>query len=500
MSVSALLRMELRRAYGYYVDGEEMHRAVAVRTPFGARVRDTEIAPSKVPPPEEPEATPDEDEVAQPRLAHYIARIRRMFEAINQARIGYAVGLNAGAGYFVALEAERKDEITAGGGSLGAYIEGDKTGSSTVLSDRIEVSVAKTSYLLVAAAQEADVRGLLRHVGTEGARRARCELAAAAALRVAYREVAPKGSAAEIRVWMGERHCIAALSRGRTPLAWDEIPRNHDGWLDALVGAVVRLTTVAVSKIGSGPPTRFILQGPADAETVARLSALMELDLEQSGDRALDAAAIAEGLALGALSSAPALSLARSIQPPPSILLTLPWTETVAMVGATALLGAVLGFQLIALDGQLSMAMIRQQQVEWAQSLSNTQLKIEAKELKKSVTPMSDYLAGGLTWTPLLADIPDTLPLDSWVNAITAEDSLWARKQKKEFGDRYLLISEAAPLGPGGAVPDGVDNALEALRASAVGEYFPIIELTEVQWRREGFTETSGYSIVCQPR
>ena len=167
----------------------------------------------------------------------------------------------------------------------------------------------------------------------------------------------------------------------------------------------------------------------------------------------------------------------------------------------TAILAIALGVPMVDLDRRIAHAKAQQTSYTWAKNKTVTQLKKEVSTLEKEVEPLSKYLTEGVQWTPILAEIPGTLPQEAWLTALHVEDMIWARRQEKQYGQRFILLRESTPLGPDGSAPVGINQALAALRDSRLAELgFPVIRLTDVHWSKLGSSETTGFSIAALPK
>jgi len=139
----------------------------------------------------------------------------------------------------------------------------------------------------------------------------------------------------------------------------------------------------------------------------------------------------------------------------------------------------------------------------WARGQAASAIDKERKQLSVGVGAMNKFLSTRIVWSDYLRDLPTRLPPNACLSSITGISELadmGKGKQKRKAG-KTLTLRGAARFDHRWKAPQEIDAFLAGLRnVELLRRDFPMVQLAEIKWRREGSKEIALFTIIALPR
>jgi len=314
----------------------------------------------------------------------------------------------------------------------------------------------------------------------------------------------PKKWKFSVRVLLGEAGGLAILVAEGQPLLWRRFTVAA-GDPPLAIGSAVRSVLVhAVTQLGVRSVAGAVLQGPSAEAMREQVAGDLGMEVAAVDGEGLTNALCSHALALSAKKDAPeSLNLFRSLRPPPSIRDMFPWKLAVLVL----CLGA--GMALTLWDKSSALARehqdLRHQNAShtWARKLSTSAVNKERKALRLEVGAVHRFLSTRVIWTDYLRDLPTRLPPNAYLSNVwaTCEMKSMSKKKIKRKTSQSLTLRGVTRFVNRGAAPKEIDAFLESLRnVELLQRDFPLVQLAEIKWRREGESEVALFTIIALPK
>lgn len=343
------------------------------------------------------------------------------------------------------------------------------------------------------------------------ARLRRVEPAPCALLRAAVRRYpTPRRAGTVLRVFLGETQGLAVVTVGRLPVIWRIFELRPGAEAEGLVSVTRALQTLEVHCGVDAPIDTVLVHGRPNLHESLSDAALAD----QLGVRivcyegpALDAAAMAYGLALGCLDqSDETFDLARHLKRPLGWRDLMPWGELAVVAALLLCMALFLDFRRGSIDEHYAATRAQNRQRDWLAKVTDAQLSAEKQDLERRVDAVHRFLASRVLWTSDAREVAARLPAGATLTSLQGASDLETPAKGKEpttKTKRFLALKAAVPAPANGAVPREIDGFLESLRgARALTKDFPIIELADIKLTQA--TSHSGavaaFTILCLPQ
>ncbi len=386
---------------------------------------------------------------------------------------------------------------------LANELHGAAFDSKDLCADWMPVEIGKTPCVLFAAARSERVQAARKPFTNGSLSPQRYEPEAWAALRASwtYQRPLPRRGL-EARFLIGPEGGLAILTCGTYPLTWRAMQWDPQRAQEIILGGVRALETYARQRLGLGPVQRIAIQGLSGAGAKDLTLDGVDTPIAWVDGPPYGGELIAFGLGLGALDvRGPALNLARSFQQASGIGDLFPKGEAALIASLIFCLAMILTFHMWDLQKTLARLKAHSSQVGWARSMNVTKLKQERTSLLTQTQPLAAFMTGRVLWTPYLIELPAILPDKIVLFRLQFGDAIWTKDERRELGDRFLLLRGRARVSEGGAVPQEVDATLRALQESPlVTKTFPIVRLATFAQRKEGRETEAAFDILCVPK
>jgi len=509
LSLDTLSRIRLRSGSGVFEHDGVVHRVEVAKTPFGmSRVEGEgieilELVSSRV------RSILRNAIVRLP--ARYLSRLPNVWSraatedasAKAKPRVRPAVvGVRASA---VTLHSETVEETHSG--QTAAHSDRDERGGkgerrpTRVLEDSVVFVVGKKKVRLTVRARVDELQAITAATGLD-AQDGHCFEPAPWAVWRASHHIAPikTTQGLHLRFVLGEAGGIAILATNKRPLAWHVLSWDDAPRVEVLVQAFHLLRIHAVRRLHLAEVAQVSLQGePFATECRNELQAAIELPVDVVEGDVYGGDLVAFGLAIGAVEpQADAFNLARSLQPPATILQLVPWGEAAFMMSLFVCMYLVLHFNLSSMRDRLHVAAQQVQSVTWANGVAQPKLKDEADALKREVEPLKQFLSRDLSFGQALSTVASTVPGKVWLTTVTGEDLLWEKNSNKTLGNRYILLTAGAPSEREGMAPPEVSDTVRRLEQDALfRKVLPHVKLADVNWHRENGYGYTVFSVLA---
>lgn len=116
---------------------------------------------------------------------------------------------------------------------------------------------------------------------------------------------------------------------------------------------------------------------------------------------------------------------------------------------------------------------------------------------------MHRFLSTRVIWTDYLHNLPTRLPPNACLSNVwaTCEMKSMGRKKIKRKTSQSLTLRGVTRFVNRGAAPKEIDTFLESLRSvELLQRDFPLVQLAEIKWRREGESEVALFTIIALPK
>ena len=122
--------------------------------------------------------------------------------------------------------------------------------------------------------------------------------------------------------------------------------------------------------------------------------------------------------------------------------------------------------------------------------------------LSAEVGAVQKFVGSRTIWSDYLRDLPTRLPGNACLSDV------WATNELKETGKKVqrkisktLTLRGMARFTDRGSAPREIDTFLDSLRnVELLRRDFPLVELAEIKWRRDGTTEVALFTIIASPK
>lgn len=375
----------------------------------------------------------------------------------------------------------------------------------TLVADWIDVEVDKKNLLIIGASKKPIVEQTLQALSSVHCRPIRTEPGPWAALRAAWSLLPPRiKDGLEIRILLGPRETLVAMSSMRSPLAWQSLPTDQEAFREKLASTISGLIAHAQWRLRLSQVKQIVVQGQSVSEELAaHLSAHTKLPTTRHEGPPYDGHLVAFGLALGALNpDAMGINLSRAVQKPAPLFVLLPRLDVVIACLIISVILLTTTSRAGSLERQLKRLRRENNQAMWARRKPVEDLEKMNDKLLTAATPLSEYVLDRLSLAPFLATLPELLPPNVKLEQLHVEDGIWTRNTKdKELGERFLQIRFSVPLQADGNVPKEIDGTVNVIRqAPLFATHFPRVQLAEISWKKDRGADRAIATVTCAPK
>lgn len=197
------------------------------------------------------------------------------------------------------------------------------------------------------------------------------------------------------------------------------------------------------------------------------------------------------------------LDIVSSLRPPPTLKDMFPRNLAIFMVIIIAGMGAMMWNKSSSMAGQHRSLRRQNASHKWASALSITEINKQRKSLLMEVDCVYRFLGTRIIWSDYLRDIPTRLPrraclVNVWANCEMKE---MVKKKRARKPKKSLTLTAMARFSSRSSAPREIDAFLQSLRdMKLLQRDFPLVELAEVKWRKEGKSGMALFTVVALPR
>jgi len=487
---------KFRRSSGLYVDGDMVYITQLVNQFKGIKVEKSVAIPltdkklSDLLMEHFPDARPLEEEAGEysrkrrQRLTMG-QRITKMLENIPEM---VSIGIKDAAVFYYAFASSAKHTKTL---DIDAIVsenpKAEFLNSPTLISDWMTMEVEGQNYVLICAAKKSLVQDTWQQFDSMSLKPLRTEAGTWAALRAAWHAVPPSPKGAEIRVLLGSKMTLAALSLGNMPLSWQLAHTDSANLAQSLFPNLQSLLIYGQRQLNLKSVSTIIVQGE-------NIPAGLQLKLtEQMGGipvkvipgKPYDGNLIAYGLALGAQDmEAKTMNLSKGLQKPISLLATFPYLESVITLATVFLTILFLYSKAQSLESQVRIRQVLNEQTVWAQGQNNDEIEITNNKIKSDIAPIQDFYSKRIPWVPVMEALAETLPDEAFLTYVSGSDPIWIKGKSGAGLEMRVTIK---PFDAKTKPETVLENYLETLKENAViVAHFPKISLAMVTIAKAG--------------
>jgi len=360
------------------------------------------------------------------------------------------------------------------------------------------------AYSLTAVRREV-AEQVLSGLKAAGVRSSRLEPAPWSLLRAADRQgKPPKKWKLTIRVLLDETNGLAMLVAGEHPVLWRRFAIHEADPALSITSAVRALQIYARQNFDVRSFPGIFIQGRISDGLVKRMEDETGMTVAAAGGDGPTDGQYSLALALSAKKSKDhVLDLMRSLRPPPSIREMFPWKLAVTILLLTGCMGFVLWDESASLACELESVQRQNASHVWARSLSTPAIRTERQVLSAEVGAVRRFLATRIVWSNYLRDLPTRLPPNACLSKIwaTCEMPDMSKKKQKRDAKQSLTLSGMARFADRTRAPREIDAFLESLREMKLLKHdFPLVEMAEIRWRKQGQSEIALFTIVALPK
>ena len=371
--------------------------------------------------------------------------------------------------------------------------------------DYVEAKVRGAHAYTVAAAKRGIAEEVLSALDAAGVRSGRLEPAPWSLLKAADRQAnPPRRWKLAVRVLLDDADGLAMLVAEGRPVLWRRFAFSESNLVFSITSAVRALQIHARRHFDIRRFAGVFVQGRT-REGLAR-------QLEDETGMTVVAAS-GEGPTEGQCSLALALSakedkgrtldLMRSLRPPPSIREIFPWALVGLILFLTGCMAFLLWDQSTALGAERTSLKRQTASYAWAAPLGTGPIRNERKVLSAEVNAVRRFLSSRIIWSNYLRDLPTRVPENACLSKVWASCELadTSRKKQKRKPKKSMILCGVARFTDRRKAPKEIDAFLQSLRGmQRLKHDFPLVQLAEIKWRKQGDGETALFTILALPK
>jgi hypothetical protein len=483
-------KLSLHRAVGLYLGEQELAVIQVAGTPLGPQVLfqgRQAYAPDELP------------EVLGRLLGPLLA---------GKPRPVVAVGLPASRVFYVTRSLRAAGEDASPEVLLQKAIQSPNLSVDDLTVELVKSALGKAPLATMAACRTKQLSALLAALKDCGVRPCCVEPGPCALVRAAAQgHRAPWRAKMVLRVFLGDQQGLGVMAGGDLPLAWRSfaLPAEKEG--PAILSAARTLRTLAKYCGITAPLDAVLIHGRPELHErlkSAEFSGEIGCRLFCHAGPGLDGAALAQGLARGALKAeSGGFDLSRSLKPRLSIREIFPWGELALQGALLFCVGLLLLVRSVNLRESCLAAQVENQRHECL-AAPQAALEKERQALRQKVEVVQKFLQTRVLWTDYTHDLPLRLPRQAQFRSLQgfAElESFAKRKESTAKPRKSFMLQVWAPLAGGGGMPQEIDRFLDALRNHPLLKRdFPQVTLADLKrYRLAGFAPTANFTVVCLP-
>lgn len=492
---SMLAKFAFRKAIGVYIGEQEIAVSQLASTPVGP----VEIARCS-----ETYSADQLEEVLKRLLTPLLGRRRRF-------PIPVAVGLSGQRVLFTTRPLKSSNAESSPQMLLHEVLQSASISVDDMVLDVVKAQPHKRPLASIVSCRKKYLAGLLTAIAAAGVNPNRVEPAACALLRTAvFEHRAPRRAKTVVRLFLGGEQGLAVLAIANLPFVWRyfNLPRGDEA--TAILSATRTLQTLSKPCGIDAAVDAVLIHGRGDLRTTVELDTLKDdigIAVTWHDTPSLDGSYLAHGLALGCLTpGADSFDLARSLKPRRSLWELFPWAEMAVQAALLGCMGLFLTDRSANVDHSYRALKIKIAEHGWMESVPDSDLEKEKKELEQKVEAIRKFMASRILWTSYAHDIPTRLPPNATMNGFEGICDLEISGKKKDSGmkqKKSFLLHIAAPIAKDGSMPKDIDDFLNSLREHPLlKKDFPLVELVDLKWYQpyQGAKPTAFCSVICLPK
>jgi len=314
----------------------------------------------------------------------------------------------------------------------------------------------------------------------------------------------PKKWKFSVRVLLGKAGGLAILVVEGQPLLWRRFTVAVEDQAQAIGSAIRSVLVHAITQLGLRSVAGAILQGPSAEAMREQVAGDLGMEVAAVEGEGLTDALCSHALALSAKNDArESLNLFRSLRPPPSIRDMFPWKLAALVLCLGAGMALTLWDKSSALAREHQDLRHQNSSHQWAEKLSTPAINKERKALRLEVGAVHQFLSTRVIWTDYLRDLPTRLPPNACLSNVWAscEMKSMSKKKIKRKTSQSLTLRGVTRFVSRGTAPKEIDTFLGSLRnVELLKRDFPLVQLAEIKWRREGESEVALFTIIALPK
>ena len=307
-----------------------------------------------------------------------------------------------------------------------------------------------------------------------------------------------------IRVYLKEKGGLAVLEIEGRVVLWREFAFAEEVPLKKIISAI--RTILAHTTISFKNPSidTVILQGHKADDYVQELSNDLGMEVITDDTEILTDNKYSFGLALSAASSSEQsnIDMFRSLRDAPGIMNMFPWKRAAAVVVAIVCMGFVMYNKLNSLTQEYNKLKRLNAEYKWSRGKRTGEISKQLKQLLTEVDGVNEFLSSRIIWSDYLRDLPTRLPSNACLS------NIWGVSEMKELSKKEvrkvkksLTIRGVTKFEEGVAAPQEIESFLESLRnVDLLQKDFPLVQLAEIKWRKEGTSEIAMFTVVAMPK
>ncbi len=371
--------------------------------------------------------------------------------------------------------------------------------------DYVEAKLSGNHVYSISATKRKIAEQVLSALEEIGIRKSRLEPAPWSLLKAADRQgKPPKKWKQAIRVLLDESNGMAMLVVDGRPVLWRRFAIGEKDPALSIASAIRTLQVHASQKLDVGNLCGVFIQGTIAEGLLKRVEDETGMPVMSAAGDGPTEKQYSLALAISMKKDeAPSLDLLKLLRPPPNIRDIFPWK----LAALILFLGGCMAFMLwnksTELLGQYKIARRQNASYKWARSQKTNAINKDCKVLGKEVNAVRKFVSTRIIWSNYLRDIPTRLPPDACLSNIWASCELaqMAKKKHKRRVNKSLTIRGMARFVERGGTPREIDAFLESLRSvELLKRDFPLVQLAEIKWRKEGTSEVALFTILARPR
>ena len=116
---------------------------------------------------------------------------------------------------------------------------------------------------------------------------------------------------------------------------------------------------------------------------------------------------------------------------------------------------------------------------------------------------MRRFLSSRIIWSNYLRDLPTRVPENACLSKVWASCELadTSRKKQKRKPKKSMILCGVARFTDRRKAPKEIDAFLQSLRGmQRLKHDFPLVQLAEIKWRKQGDGETALFTILALPK